>query len=276
MGSSLHKVHDEANPPSKVDVTFSRGGIAARRDAPLLLPYKRGNLDDAVKAASSHEGRVVSLSTYNDRVYAKTSTRDSTWRTWSKVHLAWFGPEVHLLPLNPDIIRSIVGSMVYAGYRSVENYVSRAKDQHMAEGHEWSTILSREQTRAGAVAKRGRGPGHQAAELPLQEAFVFALKSDEDHYQGRCIYPRTWPHSIANFLTVGAMFVMREIELSLVLASSVSLDKVNRKVTISLPVSKTDPEALGCTRSWGCVCLSQRTGHGVRILCMLPSAHLQR
>ena len=47
--------------------------------------------------------------------------------------------------------------------------------------------------------------------------------------------------------------MLREIELSLMLASSVTVDKPREKVTILLPASKTDPEALSCTRSWGCV-----------------------
>ena len=39
------------------------------------------------------------------------------------------------------------------------------------------------------------------------------------------------------------------------LYSSVAVDSKRKKVTINLPVSKTDPGALACERSWGCVCV---------------------
>ena len=47
---------------------------------------------------------------------------------------------------------------------------------------------------------------------------------------------------------------MREIELSTALASSVSFNDEITEESFCLPVSKTDPRALGCTRSWSCVC----------------------
>jgi len=46
----------------------------------------------------------------------------------------------------------------------------------------------------------------------------------------------------------------REIELSTALASSVSFNDEITEGPFCLPVSKTDPRALGCTHSWSCVC----------------------
>ena len=56
-----------------------------------------------------------------------------------------------------------------------------------------------------------------------------------------------------------AFFVLREIEVSLAKANDVTLDFSRRLVIPRLPVSKTDPQALGCTRAWGCVCDGNRS-----------------
>merc|ERR1711965_754036 len=57
-------------------------------------------------------------------------------------------------------------------------------------------------------------------------------------------------------IIVGSVFGFREIEISLARRKAVKLDRTKRVLTIHLPVSKTDPMALGCHRSWGCVCTS--------------------
>jgi len=44
------------------------------------------------------------------------------------------------------------------------------------------------------------------------------------------------------------------MELSTSLASSVAVNKEKLQVTVALPVSKTDPKAIGYTHLWGCVC----------------------
>ena len=60
-------------------------------------------------------------------------------------------------------------------------------------------------------------------------------------------------------MEVGSFHIFREIELSFVIASSVDINWETREDTFSLPVSKTDPRAVGCTRTWGCVCDGQHS-----------------
>jgi hypothetical protein len=48
--------------------------------------------------------------------------------------------------------------------------------------------------------------------------------------------------------------VLRGAESACALASSIHLDRTNSTECFSLPVSKTDPQAIGCKRTWGCVC----------------------
>ena len=47
--------------------------------------------------------------------------------------------------------------------------------------------------------------------------------------------------------------MLREIELAFARREHMTLTSDGR-VMLNLPVSKTDPRALGCTRVWGCVC----------------------
>jgi len=59
-------------------------------------------------------------------------------------------------------------------------------------------------------------------------------------------------------------------ESACALARSIHLDRTNCTQRFSLPVSKTDPQAIGCTRTWGCVCTS--TVAGVRTACPYHAA----
>ena len=53
---------------------------------------------------------------------------------------------------------------------------------------------------------------------------------------------------------MGVYFILREIEISLSLASSITLNLVTKIVTWLLPSSKTDCAALTTTREWRCLC----------------------
>ena len=57
-----------------------------------------------------------------------------------------------------------------------------------------------------------------------------------------------------NLAVLGVFFILREIELSLSLASSITLNFVAKVVTWRRPSSKTDSAALTTTREWRCLC----------------------
>ena len=52
------------------------------------------------------------------------------------------------------------------------------------------------------------------------------------------------------------MFLLREIEGSLAEVGHITMSDDEETVSWRLPASKTDPQAKGCTRSWGCTCLT--------------------
>ena len=122
--------------------------------------------------------------------------------------------------------------------------MSTAKAQHLRR-HEWSTRLARQHTVSVRSALRGIAPGKSCEEIPLEE-FVAGAAAIENHFRVTVGFKYT--------SVLGFFFMLREIELSLMLYRSVTTDTVRKKVTILLPASKTDFEALSCSRSWGCVC----------------------
>ena len=66
-------------------------------------------------------------------------------------------------------------------------------------------------------------------------------------YPGRPVYE-------ADFVILGSLWVMREIELAWATRKDISIDHSAAKIAWRVPVSKTDPVAKACVRSWGCLC----------------------
>ena len=245
-----------AAPSNTADANSSSASstlkIANRKDAPLTIPYTRGSLAAALASAEDKEETVNS---FEKKVFANSthSTRASHLKTWCTCHQRWFGPSLPTCPLTVVSIQAIMAMLVKGGYRSADAYLSRAKDAHMEE-HEWNTQLFRAQKRANAAAKRGRGPSHQAGEFPLDQAAPLANQLESQVPQPGPFGGIGFPLNFETYMVTACFFVLREIECSLILLKSVVLDIVNLKLTILLPVSKTDPEAVSCSRSWSCVC----------------------
>ena len=87
----------------------------------------------------------------------------------------------------------------------------------------------------GAAQLRGDHP------VRLRLGFHHRRRPSE-HYRCRC--------------ALYVFFMLRELEGSLAMRSHVKLNRRELTLTWSLPVSKTDPEARGCTRTWGGICPS--------------------
>ena len=110
---------------------------------------------------------------------------------------------------------------------------------------EWTSRLARQQNVCVRSALRGMALGNQCEEMLLGEftqgAYTMA---------GR---PRV-PVGLHFMAVVAFSFVLREIELSTTLLSSVVIDSTALVVSILLPATKADPGARSCARSWGRAC----------------------
>ena len=84
--------------------------------------------------------------------------------------------------------------------------------------------------------------------MPINPEKVWALGLDDNPITAG------GPVGPVEFVVAGSFFLMREIELAAADCGNVHLDDKARTVTWRLPMSKTDPRALGTERSWGCLC----------------------
>ena len=77
-------------------------------------------------------------------MYASTSRapRDALLQTWEKFHLMWYGPGVPSIPLDEAKLLHVSSLFKAGGYKSFRNYLSRIKERHIMEGHQWSDRLS--------------------------------------------------------------------------------------------------------------------------------------
>ena len=68
--------------------------------------------------------------------------------------------------------------------------------------------------------------------------------------------------------------MLREIEASLALWPSVTFNESKLIITWVLPASKSDPQALGKSRTWGCTCISN--DDGVKTACPFHAMKAQK
>jgi len=171
----------------------------------------------------------------------------ASWlRTWTRFHHRWWGSHTSPWPLSPPAIYAVAAIMKDAGYRSFPNYASAAKDSHIQLGFPWSDQLRLAVTRATASTQRGIGAPHQCSELLLPSALSVIHDDAPLVHMG--------PMQCRHMFILGYYHVVRGIELAMALACHLTVDLEASLETWHLPVSKTDPQAIGCSRSWGCTC----------------------
>ena len=81
------------------------------------------------------------------------ASRASCVRTWTLMHLRWFGDAVPILPLTCESICAVAAQMKASGYRSFMNYADTLKSQHV-EHYEWTPFLSLPNALPGFYAAR--------------------------------------------------------------------------------------------------------------------------
>ena len=97
-----------------------------------------------------------------------------------------------------------------------------------------------------ASTQRGIGPLGQCMVIPIDRLAALQLGSDPVVTGG--------PISLGHWGTLCAFHLVRGAEAACALASSMVLHLEAKTETGRLPVTKTDPTAVGSRRTWGCVC----------------------
>ena len=141
-------------------------------------------------------------------------------------HVAPFPMTVHTLS------RTCAGFKV-GRYVSFNNYASRARQEHHSLGHDWNPRLEKEMVDGTRSVLRGVGPSRQSQPLPLEliVASEIELVMEDD-----------MPVGVKEMIVFGSLFMMREVELSLLRCRHVAIDMDARTVTVRLPASKNDIE----------------------------------
>ena len=222
-----------------------------RSDHPVLQYTVRGSRTAVATALATEGGRRRALAAVDRDVYAASSRapRDSLWSTWVFIATSWGEAP---LPVTPAVIRLVAAGLKSGGYRSCEQYFSRARQEHLRVlGVPVDAAAEQAFRDFGRSVERGAGPSELKDGFRLEDLAPFvAIPSAEgaaSAAEGCCLAP--WALTV-----LGTWWVCRGIELSAAEAADVELDQDKRTVSWSLPVSKRDPQARGESRQHGCCC----------------------
>ena len=154
--------------------------------------------------------------------------------------------EVDIYPLTPSKIRAVAALMKAAKYRSCPSYISHAKQDHISRGFEWTDLLGLTVKQCTASTQRGIGPARQAMEFPVSQLAALHLGSEAIVENG--------PVNPGHWAIICTFHLLRGGESACALASHLTISESCATESLRLCLSKTDTQALGCTRTWGCVC----------------------
>jgi hypothetical protein len=233
------------------DTSGSRIGSSGlkRKDAPIIN-YSRGA--SSSKSHNSDFNRSELLERLESDVSARSaqSSNNSLTKTWTKFHHEWFLGKTEPFPITSEALKAVAALFKARGYRSFENYLSRAKREHILFGFAWTQeldIIARDCVRS---VTRGVGPSRQSAEFDLVKIVALEIGTDPVCDDG--------PVNPKAMCVLGSFFLTREIEISLAFAVHFRIidGPTGPEVEWRLPVSKTDPRAVSVTRTWKCLCSS--------------------
>lgn len=213
---------------------------------PAVRPRVRGSAADLSELGVEALGEL--LRSYEADKVAATSTgsRAALLNTWSKFLSTWRGEVMPTVPVEPADIAHVGSIMKGLGYRSFANYVSAMKQEHIRAGFAWTDQHELEARQGNRSVTRGQGPPRQSAPLILEDVVALPLGPEPIAFNG--------PVNPGGAVFIGSAFLMREIELAYARLAHLHINEAKKRVTLELPVSKTDPTAVGCSRMWGCTC----------------------
>ena len=225
---------------------------ALRSDMPVVKNARRGGADQAFAAARVEGMDSLVDDLYRDREAASgVGSTKSHIATWTKFHDKVYGTisglgATPIMPLVPNQVIAVAALFKAGDYRSYANYLASMKAKHLDEGYAWSENLTHVGRWTTRSVLRGIGPSRQSHAIPL--ALVMRLPV---RYLPAVTLGPTHPREA--FL-LGSIFLMREVELSATCVKHVTVNHSDETVTWLLTASKTDPQAHGVTRTWGCLC----------------------
>ena len=181
------------------------------------------------------------LGQYEADKFARSShgPRDSMLRSWVWHLSYWFGEAVVPVPVEVSHLQAMGALFKSQSYRSFASYVSRVKDLHERAGYLWSRQHELEVLQGTRSVTRGQGPARQSAPLVVSDVMLLNPDAFDGIEQG--------PIGFQKVFLVGCAFLLREAELAFARRGHITF--TSDAATLELPVSKTDPTAIGCSGS---------------------------
>ena len=218
------------------------GPPAQRSDQPCAKAYSTGSRDKALHIAASSELRQEAIELLNAQMWAKTArgprqSRENLWNTIAST--AGFQDPRDLTPL---LLTTVTAILVQAGYRSTPAIVSQAVTSFKRKGGVWCDTLDLARQDALRAARRGIGPPQRSAPFPLHLAYSLPGTAKPWHPNG--------PVGPRNAIVTGCWWLLREIELPALKLNAITVE--SDTVSLTLPASKTDPQAKGVQRAHTC------------------------
>ena len=150
----------------------------------------------------------------------------------AKGYCSWEAP-----PLTSERIHGVGTLLKAGGDRSTNKHIGVAKKTHIDGGSEWSDVLKLASSRFVASTLRGMGPSRRSE--PNDFALVVKLDLPADP-----VAPNG-PLGSMDVLVIRVLCMLRELESGTAKRINLRVNAVDKTVTMRLPASKRDPQALG-------------------------------
>ena len=241
----------------------SSGG-GRRGDGPDVRRYHRGQADVALAIARDPSARARATAEFENQIYAKTSTapREARKRRWEEIAGAT-GSDPY--DFTPALVTETMAVLWAADYRTTVAIAETAKAEFLAMDGQWTGALDRAFRNAKRAAQRGLGPSRHTAPFPWER-----LEELEDTTAPRGRGGPLWPRRVD---TVACWWLLREIEAGNATVNDVRIED-GCKAVFTLPASKSDPAALGVTRTHRCACGRRSGDPGVMNHAVCPACQL--
>ena len=219
-----------------------------RRDLPFLKMWQKSSLKasrkKAVELASGAGGQgrhsIEKKFFANSTIAPRASKRETIRRVLGAADKFNHGL------IDEDALKTLASLLQESNYKSGKAYVIEAKVWHVESGGSWSPAMDRTFKLCKKALDRGQGPPNKAPEVP-------AIKRvPSPGLSFRAINGKV-KFSFELFLFC-MVWMLREIEAAMFHVKDLYLDEDKKLVTLSWPVSKTDPEARGVKRTLQCLC----------------------
>ena len=235
----------QSSSSSVVTPAIADALVPLRPDHPRVRAPRRASQEAGAEVTLTEVSRAKALTDLEEAAYAASSrvTQDAQWRTWEYFARCWGVPP---LPLTVDTVKKVLASFRAGHYRAVAGYVARARQMHiMHTGADPSPNVQLALSVYTRAVTRGMGPA------ALKDAFELEKLRNLVACPAPAAQLAVDPKAL---VVLGSWFMTRGIELSAARCVHLTVTQDQLSVNWMLPVSKTDVQALGTSRSLRCSC----------------------